>query len=374
MIKGITFLILAGKKRVECEPVQWLYGTREAMICDLLDKLRSINLIDRIIISSNDEDFLRAVSGKDSRIIADFFPSRDRFQFSQWLCNIIKTYKPERLFYWGSGASPFMTPELLDSICNSIITGENILYTNNFFSADWVAFTPAASVLEITPPPLDNNLAYYLWRDKGIRSVFLAPSVEIVGDVDTPTDLLILSIHPRTGPHTLDYLRRLNLDTSKIKSFANLLSQKNEIFLAGRVGSALFRYIDTRCFCKFRVISEERGMKSSGRLARGEARSFVGEMIERAGMETFFAFIEETSQGAVLDSRVIFAHVCKKVGIRDRFYSDLGQAEAIENPFVAEFTRRVQRSPIPILVGGHSLILGGLWALVSAFGELPALY
>lgn len=374
MNNPITFFILAGSKKITSEPARWLKQTREAMVLDLLRKLNSIEIIDRIIISSNDDDFLEIINGMDPRIILDKFHSPKSFNFGEWLSERILKYKPRSVFYWGAGASPFMTGELLESFCASISTGKDIMYANNFFSADWVAFTPAEASLEITPPPMDNNLAYYLWQERSLRSIYIAPSVEIIGDVDTPADLLVLKVHPNTSSHTADYLKTLDLDTTRIKKFISLLPERNRIFLSGRVGSSLFKYLDTRSPCKYRIISEERGMRSSGRLKRREVRSFFGEMIEKVGLDMVFQFIEETSKAAVIDSRVIFAHISKKVSTNDRFYSDLGIPGMIGDPFVREFTKRVINSPIPILTGGHSLILGGLWALVSAFGELPAFY
>jgi hypothetical protein len=237
-----------------------------------------------------------------------------------------------------------------------------------------VAFTPASAALEIEAPPLDNNLAYFLWQQRGLRSVYIEPSVEIVGDVDTPADLMVLSLHPETSPNTASFVRSLKLDTSRMEHFIQLLPQRSEIFLAGRVGSSLFKYLDTRCPCKFRILSEERGMRSSGRMKNGEVKSFLGQMIQQMGLDNVLSFFEANSKGMVIDSRVIFAHICGKVNMNDRFYSDLGIPEMIGDPFVAEFTERVKNSPIPILTGGHSLILGGMWALVSAYGELPAFY
>lgn len=371
---SITFLILAGREKLKSEPAVWVHKTKEAMVIDVLEKIRHIDIIDRIIISSNDRVFLETLTSLDSRIVADVFPFTDNFHFGKWLKKCIEKYEPDNLFYWGAGASPFITSELLESMCLSVAEGDNILYTNNFFSADWVAFTPASAALEIEAPPLDNNLAYFLWQQRGLRSVYIEPSVEIVGDVDTPVDLMVLSLHPKTSPNTADYIRTLNLNTSRMERFIKLLPHRSEIFLAGRVGSSLFKYLDTRCPCKFRILSEERGMRSSGRMKNGDVKSFLAQMIQHNGLDSVLSFFEANCKGMVIDSRVLFAHICGKVNMNDRFYSDLGVPEKIGDPFVAEFTERVKNSPIPILTGGHSLILGGMWALVSAFGELPAFY
>ena len=47
----------------------------------------------------------------------------------------------------------------------------------------------------------------------------------------------------------------------------------------------------------------------------------------------------------------------------DRFLSDLGNWTAISDPFLRDFTRLATEADIPVLLGGHSLMSGGLMAL-----------
>ena len=59
----------------------------------------------------------------------------------------------------------------------------------------------------------------------------------------------------------------------------------------------------------------------------------------------------------------------------DRFLSDLGEADAISEPFLRDFTRSALSATIPVLLGGHSLMSGGLMALNEhawALGEQEA--
>lgn len=370
----VTYFILVGMRKKLSLPATWVHNTRECLVLDLIDKLRSIDLIDRIVVSSTREQFLDKIGGSDDRVIADHFRVNNKFHFGQWLVRMVKKYRPHNLFYWGGGASPLITREIIESLSASIISGKDILYTNNFFSSDWVVFTPARACLKITPPPLDNNLAYYLWKEAGLRSIYIDPSVEIVGDVDTPADLLVLSKLPGAGRKTQKYLNSLPLNTSRVEKFTELLKNRSRIFLYGRVGSSLFKYLDKRSPCSFRIISEERGMRAFGRVARGEVRSILGFMFDQMGIDKTFDFIESLADAAVMDSRVTFYHLRKYVSTPDRFYSDLGLYENIEDPWVRDFTQRVVESSIPILTGGHSLILGGLWGLVSAYGETPWFY
>ncbi|MDZ4278934.1 MAG: hypothetical protein U1B78_07330, partial [Dehalococcoidia bacterium] len=50
----------------------------------------------------------------------------------------------------------------------------------------------------------------------------------------------------------------------------------------------------------------------------------------------------------------------------DRFWSDLGCAERIAEPFLRELTEEAQRASIPVVLGGHSQVAGGLMLLTEA--------
>ena len=45
---------------------------------------------------------------------------------------------------------------------------------------------------------------------------------------------------------------------------------------------------------------------------------------------------------------------------------NLRQPEKIADPFVRHFTEAAMQAPIPIVLGGHSLVAGGLYALIEA--------
>ena len=49
----------------------------------------------------------------------------------------------------------------------------------------------------------------------------------------------------------------------------------------------------------------------------------------------------------------------------DRFWSDLARPEQIEEPFLREFTQAAREASIPVLLGGHSLVSGGLMLLTE---------
>jgi hypothetical protein len=119
--------------------------------------------------------------------------------------------------------------------------------------------------------------------------------------------------------------------------------------------------------CRTRVLSEERGMRASGRLARGEVRSALGMHIEAVGLQRFFQdVIPKLGQAAFIDDRVLWAHHGAWPCAEDRFNSDLYRADRIGDPFVRRFTEAALACPVPVVLGGHSLVSGGLCVLVEA--------
>ncbi|MBI2251737.1 MAG: hypothetical protein HYU63_03120 [Armatimonadetes bacterium] len=65
---------------------------------------------------------------------------------------------------------------------------------------------------------------------------------------------------------------------------------------------------------------------------------------------------------------MIFAHLKLNPTQSDRFYSDLGQWKKIKQPFIKKFTYFAENASIPIVLGGHSLVNGGLYILSELIG------
>jgi len=138
-----------------------------------------------------------------------------------------------------------------------------------------------------------------------------------------------------------------------------------QVLVAGRTGSQVWQYLERETACRVRFFAEERGMQAEGRLEGGQARSLLGFYLAEVGVERFFAALAELADVAFLDTRVLLAHRGIEASRADRFLSDLGRHEAIEEPFLRQFTQAAWRAPIPVVLGGHSLVSGGLMALVE---------
>lgn len=107
-------------------------------------------------------------------------------------------------------------------------------------------------------------------------------------------------------------------------------------------------------------------MRASGRLASGGVRSLVADHLAAVGAQRFFADLAGMADAALIDSRVILAARRAWPDDADRFASDLLLPDAIGDPFLRDFTRAAAVCPIPILLGGHSLVSAGLWAMLES--------
>lgn len=104
-------------------------------------------------------------------------------------------------------------------------------------------------------------------------------------------------------------------------------------------------------------------MEADGRAESGGVRSLLGFYIEEGGCERFFGLLAELGDAAIIDTRVLLAHKRIAASRTDRFLSDARQPDGIGDPFLREFTRAATEARIPVLLGGHALVSGGLMAL-----------
>ena len=296
--------------------------------------------------------------------------SKRPFHFGQRLRQVIQRYEIEQPFYIGRGSAPLLSAHDLGALAQQLSSATNTVITNNIFSADLIAFTPGKAIESIDLPAIDNPLAQLLVRQAGLKEVCLPRSAAYQFDVDTPTDLLVLKLHPGVGGHTRACLQDLDLDTSRLERAVSYLSDENaQVLVAGRVGSQVWSQMETGTACRVRLLAEERSLRADERVQRGEACSILGFYWEQVTPDRFFETLARLGDAAFIDSRVIFAHFGLEPSRTDRFYSDLGQPDKIDNPFVRQFTQAALEAPIPVILGGHSLVSGGLLALIEIGGQ-----
>jgi hypothetical protein len=141
-----------------------------------------------------------------------------------------------------------------------------------------------------------------------------------------------------------------------------LATPASRVFIAGRFDPAVWTAVNRATQCWLRVLSEERGMVSSGRQARGEVYSLLADHLALVGPDVFFATLSRQADAAFIDTRPLLAHHRRWPGDADRFASDLGLVAQIADEWLRDFTAAAVAAPIPIILGGHSLLAGDMFA------------
>jgi hypothetical protein len=362
MSSRLTPIVFVGG-RAQSEVEALVYGGQQAAALDTLARVIDLGSFDRSIVATNSPDLGRELAGWPVAVV----PDSDEFHFGRQLREIVERFEVTRPFYIGGGSAPLLSAAELTAIAELALADEGTLVANNFYSCDFVAFSPGSALAAIQAPAIDNDLAFLLHRQAGLRNVPLARTYGTQFDLDTPIDLLILQQHPDVGPFCRRFLDAAGLDPSPVRSAMRFFTDSSaEIVVAGRVGSHVLAHLETDLACRKRIFSEERGMRASGREARGEVRSLLGYHLSAVGPRAFFEHLGALGQAIFLDTRVLFGHLGLELSAADRFHSDLLAAERVVDPLLRDLTLAAREAPVPVLLGGHSLVSGGLWALIDA--------
>ena len=99
-------------------------------------------------------------------------------------------------------------------------------------------------------------------------------------------------------------------------------------------------------------------------------------VLDRDGPASLGDHLGRLADGAIVDSRVLLAH---HLGAdetawppaEDRFASDLLLPDRVADPWLRALTAAAVEAPIPILLGGHTLVGPGIRLVVRPRHRLP---
>ena len=294
-------------------------------------------------------------------------PEGEPFHFGRRLAAVVRERGIARPFYVGAGGVPLLRGSDIGGVAWHLRDGDGFVVSNNYFSADLVAFSPGDALERIELPARDNLLPRLLHDQAGLESHPLPRSSATQFNLDSPGDLAVLKLAGGAGRHLSAFLDGFETDLGAYRAvMTKLVDPGAEVLVAGRVGSQVWSYLETETACRMRIYSEERGMRAAGRDAPGAARSLLAYHLREVGAQRFFAELAELADAACIDTRPLLSHLGADPSRADRFRSDLGCAAEIEDPLLRELTEAAQAAPVPVLLGGHSLVSGGLMLLTEA--------
>jgi len=359
----VTAVVMIGEGGGKTEPLAWIQGARRAAAADLIEQLIRQPGIKRLIVATPELDGL--VNGTDGDVVVHYRTDPGSIHFGQTLEEIGRKFRLDKLLYFGGGAAPLLSNEILRVVIEQLDQATDIVLTNNLFASDWAGIAPVTAIAyRQNRLPQDNMLGWVLTQEVGLSGRDWPASSETRLDIDTPADLLTLRLHPRTQPALQRYLNSIPLDTSRLERAINVLATPgSQVFLSGRVGPEAWHALNKVTSCWLRVVSEERGMVSSGRRAAGHVYSLLADHIDLVGTTPFYTRLGQICQAGLIDSRVLLAHHRYWPPASDRYASDLGFADQIADPWLRAFTIASIEAPLPIILGGHGLLNGDLLAI-----------
>ncbi len=294
-----------------------------------------------------------------------------------------RTGTPGGLIVLGSGAIPLATAADRRAFVAVAASDDRSALANNRYSADVVAIARAGSLPAIPDLPGDNALPRWLEEVAGYRVDDLRRRWRLSYDLDGPLDLVLLD-RSAAGPGGAADPRDTVVVDRLAAVRASAADRRAELLVAGRTSAATLGWLERHAAARVRAWVEERGLRASSRLAqiggtsdgdrRGRAGrapvSLLGLALDRDGPGSLGEQLARFADAAIIDSRVLLAH---RLGgdeagwpsAEDRFASDLLLADAVGDPWLRELTASAVAAPIPILLGGHTLVGPGVRLVVD---------
>ena len=365
-MEAVTLLLMVGGWG-QSELERALDGAHRAAGRDLLESLLRTGLIGRAVVATDDPAWADTLA--DLPVEVDLDPSEQPFHFGRRLAGLIERYGAQRVLYSGGASAPLLSVERWSEVLARLGEADRLVVTNNLHSCDWVGFVPAIEMAPLVAQEAnDNAVAWGLTYEGGLPVEDLPASAATRFDLDTPADLLIAQRHPGVGPRLRRFLDGLGWPAPQLDALlATMAREGGSLAVVGRASAAAWAALERATRCWVRVFAEERGMRASGRQERGEVRSLLADYVELAGVEGLFDELATLVDGVLFDNRVILAARKLWPSASDRFNSDLYRWDRVGEPFLRHLTRAAAQARVPVVLGGHALVAGGLMALVEAF-------
>ena len=277
---------------------------------------------------------------------------------------------PVGLVILGAGAAPRLSPADARRLVAVAGGGGRRALTNNRYSSDVCAVSDAGALRDLPPLRGDNSLPRWLAEHAGFAIAELAGRERLALDLDAPLDLALVALLPRPPAGLGRLARDRALTVPRLAEVRALAADpRRELLVFGRASSRTLAWLERHVACRVRFLAEERGLRTAAPGQR-PPRATLGRLLADRGPAALADLVAELADGAILDSRVLLAD---RLGIddrrwptaEDRFASDLLRAADVEDPWLRTLTTSAAGAPMPILLGGHTLVGPGVALLLG---------
>lgn len=331
---------------------QLMQRAHQAAALDLIHTLQEAG-VDQIVVGTPSSEWIPL----SLSVICDEDPPGIPFHFGTRLSELTEKYPARALIYMGGGSAPLLDPTTAGMLTGLIeraldqsgTVPTHIALTNNQRWSDWVGISRVEDALHILrAADSDNGLAAAL-KASGDYEVRVIAGVRPASsmDMDSPADLAFLSYHLDTQPHLRDLINQsAELNAIPVNPLLETLQSPDKtLLLAGRVSPLAWGALEKAARCRIQVITDPAGLT---RLSNG---SLTGVIEMLAGL----------ADAVILDNRILL----KGASLAALFQAELRQVGDDLDQHSAALLRAVSQATIPILMGGNSLVTGGLYALAE---------
>jgi hypothetical protein len=324
--------------------------------------------------------------------------------FGARLRRLAATTDSPGLVVLGSGAMAMARPADYRAFVAAAASDLPGALANNLYSADAVAVAGASVLRDLPDLPADNALPRWLEEVAGYRVDDLRRRPRLGFDLDSPADVVL-------GGGPVPAVAEASPFAAVLAAVRSVLADRRaELTVAGRMSSGTLVALERQTACRVRALIEERGLRAASRLAQGElgssmrvapgssasasataasataaaaasasetaasaARppaSTLGILLDHEGPGELGRVLARLGDGAIVDTRVLLAH---RLGAdesawpppEERFASDLLLPDRIGDAWLRALTASALDAPIPVLLGGHTLVGPGLRLLAE---------
>ena len=321
----------------------------------------------RAIVAERHRSGFEAAGADDVRVVTG---PRDDTPFGRRLRDLVRADRPAGLVILGSGAVPLARDSDRVQFVAVAASEDRRALANNRYSADIVAIARAGEAL-VDLPDLAGDNALPRWLDEVAEYAVgdLRRRWRLAIDIDGPLDVVLTGGLIETaegGAEAID----LGPVTTRMEAIRRTVADaRAELLIAGRTSAATVQWLERHTKSRTRALIEERGLRTRVPAQR-PAASVLGALLERDGPESLGDHLARLGDAALVDSRVLLAH---RLGAdeaswprpEDRFASDLLLPDRIADPWLRSLTASAVAAPIPVLLGGHTLVGPGVRLVVG---------
>jgi hypothetical protein len=333
-------------------------GGRWAATLGLARRLHAAGLPENYVLAPALE---RCTGGADA--ITFLSTEAEAFHFGRSLQQWIARLDLDGILYFGSGAGGLLSEKELARLVEFAHGDATRGLFNNFYSCDFCSVSGARSLLKLDLPAIDNPLGFSL-ADAGIPCFSLARTAATQFDIDTPTDLFLLERSGLADRELQEYCTATAKEHPTLdRALACLTDRSAVTCLVGRLSPVTWSHLETEVACRTSALVEGRGMRAGA----SPHEPWLHQALADDGPEAFFDRLARSCDAAWIDTRPLLgAAQAAGPGAGERFSSDLFDVAGIVHPAWRAFTIAALRARVPVVLGGHSLVSGGLYLAAKA--------